>query len=38
MGCLLDGTAAGLTGFLDATAKKPAPGLLAGEREVILYV
>jgi hypothetical protein len=30
--------AAGLTGFLDAAAKKPAPGLPAGEREVILHV
>src|ERR1017187_349544 len=37
-GSFLDGTAAGLTGFLDADTKKPAPSLPAGEREVILNV
>jgi len=35
-GSFLDGTAAGLMGFLDAEAKKPAPGLAAVEREVVL--
>jgi hypothetical protein len=30
--------AAGLSGFLDADAKKPAPRLPAGEREIILNV
>src|SRR5664279_2508045 len=37
-GGLLDGTAAGLTGLRDADAKKPAPSLAAGEREVVLNV
>jgi hypothetical protein len=34
-GSFLDGTTAGLAGFLDAGAKKPAPRLTAGEREVV---
>src|ERR1035437_6460641 len=37
-GSLLDGTAAGLTGFLDADATKPASSLAAGGRGAVLNV
>ena len=36
--CLLDGTASGFTGFLDATAEKLAPGLPADDTKVIWNV